>query len=126
MGWAEALLIYRAADNFQGAALVAQDKHLLRLAATWPLVPRTLPDPPGPGEEVDLEEIWRQTQIDFQGWVVLSQLPHLVVMEGFKALKGGQVILPDGTLNHAVEALLQKEAAGQFMAKLNIKPGDLK
>ncbi|MGC8817696.1 MAG: hypothetical protein ACP5PX_07970 [Candidatus Hadarchaeum sp.] len=126
MGWREALLPYRAADNFQGAALVAQDKHLLRLAATWPLVPRTLPDPPGPGEEVDLDEVWRQTLIDFQGWAALSQLPHLVVMEGFKALKGGQVILPDGTLNHAVEALLQKEAAGQFMAKLNIKPGDLK
>jgi len=126
MGWREALLPYRAADNFQGAALVAQDKHLLRLATTWPLVPRTLPDPPGPGEEVDLEEVWRQIQIDFQGWVALSQLTHLVVMEGFKALKGSQVILPDGTLNHAVETLLQKEAAGQFMAKLNIKPGDLK
>jgi hypothetical protein len=126
MGWYEALLIYRAADNFQGAALIAQDKHLLRLAATWPLVPRTLPDPPGPDEEVDLEEVWRQICIDFQGWVALSQLPYLVVMEGFKALKGSQVILPDGTLNHAVEALLQKEAAGQFMAKLNIKPGDLK
>ena len=126
MGWLEALLPYRAADNFQGAALVAQDKHLLRLAASWPLVPRTLPDPPGPGEEVDLEEVWRQTGIDFQGWVALSQLPSLVVMEGFKALKGSQVILPDGTLNHAVETLLQKEAAGQFMAKLNIKPGDLK
>jgi hypothetical protein len=126
MSWREALLAYRGADNFQGAALVAQDKHLLRLAATWPLVPRTLPDPPGPGEEVNLEEVWRQTQIDFQGWITLSQLPSLVVMEGFKALKGSQVILPDGTLNHAVETLLQKEAAGQFMAKLNIKPGDLK
>ncbi|MDI6852955.1 MAG: hypothetical protein QME75_05045 [Deltaproteobacteria bacterium] len=126
MRWLEVLLPYRAADNFQGAALVAQDKHLLRLAATWSLVPRTLPDPPGPGKEVDLEEVWRQTSINFQGWVALSQLPHLVVMEGFKALKGTQVILPDGTLNHAVETLLQKEAAGQFMAKLNIKPGDLK
>jgi hypothetical protein len=98
----------------------------MRLATTWPIVQRTLSDPPGPGDEVDLEEVWRQTLIDFHGWAALSQLPHLVVMEGFKALKGSQVILPDGTLNHAVEALLQKEAAGQFMAKLNIKPGDLK
>jgi hypothetical protein len=119
-------LPYRAADNFQGAALVAQDKHLLRLATTWPLVQRTLPESPGPSEEVNLDEVWGQTQIDFQGWITLSQLPSLVVMEGFKALKGSQVILPDGTLNHAVETLLQKEAAGQFMAKLNIKPGDLK
>uniref|UniRef100_A0A7V4G7U8 Uncharacterized protein n=1 Tax=Desulfobacca acetoxidans TaxID=60893 RepID=A0A7V4G7U8_9BACT len=126
MGWPEALLIYRAADNFQGAALAAQDRTLLRLAAAWPLVKITPPEPPGPGEEVDLEEVWRKTRVDFEGWAELARLSPLAVMEGFRVLRGNRLILPDGTLNHLMETLLQKEAAGQFMAKLNLKPGDLK
>jgi hypothetical protein len=127
MAWPpEVLLIYRASDNFQGAALVAQDHNLLRLAAVWPLVKRTLPDPPGPGEAVDLETIWGETKVDFRGWAELAQISSSVVLSGFKVLKGNRLILPDGTLNHLVETLLQKEAAGQFMAKLNLKPGDLK
>ena len=127
MDWPpEVLLIYRASDNFQGAALVAQDNNLLRLAAVWPLVKRTLPVPPVPGEAGDLETIWGQTKVDFRGWVELAQISSSVVLSGFKVLKGNRLILPDGTLNHLVETLLQKEAAGQFMAKLNLKPGDLK
>jgi len=127
MDWPpEVLLIYRAADNFQGAALVAQDRNLLRLAAVWPLVKKTLPDPPGLGEAVDLETIWAQAKVDFRGWAELAQMSSSVILSGFKVLKGNRLILPDGTLNHLVETLLQKEAAGQFMAKLNLKPGDLK
>jgi hypothetical protein len=107
-------------------ALAAQDRALLRLAAAWPLVKITPPDPPGPGEEVDLEEVWRKTRVDFEGWAELARLSPLAVMEGFRVLKGNRLILPDGTLNHLMETLLQKEAAGEFMAKLNLKPGHLK
>jgi hypothetical protein len=126
MGWAEALLIYRAADNFQGAALVAQDRVLLKLAAAWPHVKKKTPSPPEPGQEVDLLEIWSETSVDFEDWARLTQLPALAVLGGFEVLKGNRLILPDGTLNHLVETLLQKEAAGVFMNKLGLKPGDLK
>ncbi|MGQ9922142.1 MAG: hypothetical protein ACUVRZ_12560 [Desulfobacca sp.] len=126
MGWSEDLLPYRAEDNFRGAALVAQDKNLLRLAATWPLVEKNSPEPPAPGEDVNLEGIWRKTRVNFEHWAELAQLNLLVVMEGFRALKGNRLILPDGSLNHLVDTLLQKEAAGQFMAKMGLKAGDLK
>ena len=126
MNWWEALLPLRAANNFQGAALLAQDQNLMRLAAAWPLVRRTLPDHHCMGNEVDLEKIWQATKIDFPGWAELTQLHPLVVMEGFKVLKGNQIILPDGTLNHLAETLLQKQAAGKFMTEMNIKPGDLR
>jgi hypothetical protein len=129
MGWAEALLPYRAADDHQGflgAALLAQDQYLFRLAAAWPRVEKTLPPEPAPGEEVDLEQVWRETKIDFNGWAELAQLNALAVVQGFKTLKGNCVIFPDGTLSHQAEALLKKEAAGKFMAQMNIKPGDLK
>lgn len=126
MGWSEDLLPYRAEDNFRGAALVAQDKHLLRLAATWPQVERTMPESPPPDAEVNLEEIWGNTKVNFDHWAVLAQLNPLAVMEGFRTLKGNRLILPDGTLNHLVDTLLQKEAAGQFMAKMGLKTGDLK
>ena len=126
MGWSEDLLPYRAEDNFRGAALVAQDKNLLRLAATWPQVEKTSPEPPDPGEEVNLEEVWEKTRVNFDHWAELAQLNPLAVMEGFRALKGNRLILPDGTLNHLVDTLLQKEAAGQFMAKMGLKAGDLK
>lgn len=126
MGWSENLLPYRAEDNFRGAALVAQDKHLLRLAATWTLVEKRPPEPPGPDAEVNLEEVWRKTWVNFEQWAELAQLNPLAVMEGFRALKGNRLILPDGTLNHLVDSLLQKEAAGQFMAKMGLKTADLK
>ena len=126
MNWSETLLQFRAANNFHGAALLAQSQNLLRLAAAWPMVKRTLPNPPRPGEEVDLEKLWKATMIDFPGWAELTQLHPVAVMEGFKVLKGNQVILPDGSLNHVAETLLQKQAAGKFMAEMNIKPGDLR
>ena len=129
MGWAEALLPYRAADDpqgFLGAALLAQDQQLFRLAAAWPRVKKVLPPPPAPGEEVNLEEVWAQTNIDFREWADLAQVNRLEALQGFKALKGNRIIFPDGSLSHQAEALLQKEAAGKFMAKMNIKPGDLK
>jgi hypothetical protein len=75
---------------------------------------------------VDLIEVWSRTAVDFEGWACMTQLSALAVLGGFEVLKGNGLILPDGSLNHLVETLLQKEAAGQFMAKLNIKPGDLK
>ena len=126
MGWSEDLLPYRAEDNFRGAALVAQDKNLLRLAATWSLVEKTPLEPPASGVEVDLDEVWGKTRVNFEHWAELAQLNLLVVMEGFRALKGNRLILPDGSLNHLVDTLLQKEAAGQFMAKMGLKAGDLK
>jgi hypothetical protein len=125
MGWEGALLPYRAADDFQGSALLAQDQNLMRLAAAWPMVPRQLPAPPDPGTEVDLEAIWQQTQIDFQAWADLAQLQPLAVMRGFKVLKGMRIILPDGSLNHIADNLLKKEAAGRFMAEFGIKAADL-
>jgi hypothetical protein len=126
MSWKEALLPHRAADDFQGSALLAQDQNLLRLAAAWPLVPRQLPEPPEPGMEVDLEALWQKTQIDFRAWADLAQLQPLAVMRGFKVLKGLRTILPDGSLNHLADSLLQKEAAGRFMAEFGLKPTDLK
>lgn len=126
MGWSEDLLPYRAEDNFRGAALVAQDKYLLRLAATWPQVEKNPPEPPAPGEELNLDEVWGNTRVNFDHWAELAQLSPLAVLEGFRALKGNRLILPDGTLNHLLDTLLQKEAAGQFMAKMGLKAGDLK
>jgi hypothetical protein len=126
MSWDEALFPYRAADNFQGAALVAQDRTLLKLAATWPRVKVVPPVPPPPGEEMDWNAVWSHTTVDFEGWAGITRLSALEVLAGFEVLMGNRLILPDGTLNHLVETLLQKEAAGQFMAKLGLKPGDLK
>jgi hypothetical protein len=126
MGWEEALLPYRATDDFQGSALLAQDQNLLRLGAAWPRVPRQLPQPPAPRTEVNLEALWQQTQIDFRAWADLTQLQPLAVMQGFKVLKGLGIILPDGTLSHLAASLLQKEAAGKFLTEFGLKPGDLK
>jgi hypothetical protein len=126
MGWEKVLLPHRAADDFHGSALLAQDRNLLRLAAAWPLVPRQLPQPPEPGIEVDLEALWQKTKIDFRAWADLAQLQPLAVMRGFKVLKGMRTILPDGSLNHLADSLLQKEAAGRFMAEFGLKPADLK
>ncbi len=125
MGWEDALLPFRAADDFQGSALLAQDQNLLRLAAAWPWVPRQLPEPPELGKEIDLEALWWETKIDFQAWAALAQLLPLAVVRGFQVLKGLRVILPDGSLSHLADSLIQKEAAGRFMAEFGLKPGDL-
>lgn len=126
MSWLEALLPFRADNNFPGTALLTQSSNLLRLAAAWPLVKRTLPTPPGLGEEVDLEKVWQSTRIDFPGWAEMTQLHPVAVLAGFKVLKGNQIILPDGTLNHLAEALLKKQAAGKFMAEMELRPQDLR
>jgi len=126
MTWSEALLVYRAAENFQGVALMARDPILLSLAAAWPMVKRQVPEPPPPGQEVDLETLWQNTKVDFQGWAELAQVDILQVMEGWKVLRGNDVILPDGTLNHLADSVLKKEAAGSLMAQFGLKPGDVK
>lgn len=125
MTWLEALLPFRAQNNFEGAALLVQNNNLLRLAAAWPRVKRTLPEPPGLGEEVDLDKVWHYTKIDFPGWAEMTQLHLMVVLAGFKVLKGNQIIFPDGTWGHLAEALLKKQAAGKFLAQMGLRPKDL-
>jgi hypothetical protein len=122
MNWQDALLIHRAAENYQGVALMVRDPILLRLAAAWTQVKRKLPSPPSSGQKVDLEELWQQTEIDFQEWAELAQVDPLMVMSGWKILKGNGVILPDGTLNHLADSLLKKEAAGELLSQFGIKP----
>ena len=121
MSWDNALLIHRAAENYQGVALMIQDHVLMRLAAAWPKVPRTLPDAPPLGPEVDLEALWQKTQIDFQGWAELAQVDAPMVLQGWKILRGNGIILPDGTLNHLADSVLKKEAAGQLLNQFGIK-----
>jgi hypothetical protein len=126
MTWQEALLIHRAAENYQGVALMVRDPVLMRLAAAWPKVKRQLPEPPPLGQEVDLEDLWQQTEIDFQGWAELAQVEALQVINGWQVLKGNGLILPDGTMNHLADNVLKKEAAGTLMAEFGIKAGEVK
>ncbi|MEW6657194.1 MAG: hypothetical protein AB1424_00910 [Thermodesulfobacteriota bacterium] len=126
MGWDDALLIHRAAENYQGVALMVRDPVLMSLAAAWPQVKRELPPPPPPGQEVDLEDLWRKTRIDFQGWAGLAQVEALQAIAGWQVLKGNRIILPDGTLNHLADSVLKKEAAGQLLNQFGIKPGEMK
>ena len=126
MSWDDALLIHRAAENYQGVALMVRDPILLRLAAAWPKVRRQLPDPPPPGTEVDLEALWQKTRIDFQGWGELAQADPIQVLEGWTVLMGNGVILPDGTLHHLADSILKKVAAGTIMGEFGVKPGELK
>ena len=126
MSWSDALLLHRAAENYHGVALMARDPVLMRLAASWPKVRRQLPDPPPPGQEVDLGALWQETLVDFQGWAELAQASPLQVMEGWHVLMGNNVILPDGTLNHLADSIIKKEAAGTIMAEFGVKPGELK
>ena len=126
MSWSDVLLVHRAADNYHGVALMVRDPVLMRLAAAWPKVKRQLPDPPPPGTAVDLEALWQETRVDFQGWAELAQASPLQVMEGWTVLMGNGVILPDGTLNHLADILIKKEAAGTVFAEFGIKPGELK
>jgi hypothetical protein len=122
----DALLIHRAAENYQGVALMVRDPILMSMAAAWPKVERQLPDSPPPGQEVDLEALWQKTRIDFQGWAELAQVDICQVMEGWKVLRGNGVILPDGSLSHLADSVLKKEAAGQLLNQFGIKPGDMK
>ena len=126
MSWSDALLIHRAAENYQGVALMVRDPILMSMAAAWPKVKRQLPDSPPVGQKVDLEALWQKTQVDFQGWAELAQVDICQVMEGWKVLRGNGVILPDGSLSHLADSVLKKEAAGQLLNQFGIKPGDMK
>jgi hypothetical protein len=126
VSWDNALLIHRAAENYQGVALMVRDPILMRLAAAWPKVKRQLPAPPPPGHEVDLEALWQKTKVDFQGWAELAQVDICQIMEGYKVLKGNFIILPDGTLNHLADSVLKKEAAGEMLKQFGVKPGEVK
>jgi hypothetical protein len=122
MTWSDALLIHRAAENYHGVALMVRDHVLMRLAAAWPRVKRWLPDPPSPGQEVDLKALWEKTKIDFQGWAELAQVNAIQVMEGWKVLRGNAIILPDGSLCHLADGILKKEAAGELLSQFGVKP----
>ena len=74
MDWSEILLPLRAANNFQGTALLSQNQNLMRLAAAWPMVRRTLPDHLHMANEAKLEKVWQAMKIDFPGWAELTQL----------------------------------------------------
>ena len=126
MSWDDALLIHRAAENYQGVALMVRDPILMSMAAAWPKVKRQLPDSPPLSQEVDLEALWQKTQVDFQEWAELAQVDICQVMEGWKVLRGNGVILPDGSLSHLADSVLKKEAAGQLLNQFGIKPGDMK
>jgi len=126
VSWDKALLIHRAAENYQGVALMVRDPILMRLAAAWPKVKRQLPDPPPPGQEVDLDALWQKTKVDFQGWAELAQVDICQAMDGWKVLMGNGVILPDGTLNHLADSVLKKEAAGEMLKQFGVKTGEVK
>lgn len=96
----------------------------MQLAAAKLMVKRT--PPAQMGKEADLEQVWQPMKIDFPTWAELTHLHPLVVMEGFKVLKGNQIILTDGTVNHLAETLLQQQASGKFLAEMNIKPADMR
>jgi hypothetical protein len=126
MSLQDALLMHRAAENFEGAALLSQSSVLKRLAAAWPKVRRSGEiitfAQPGPA----LEDFWQGIMVDFDQWEMLAQASPVEVMEGYQVLRGNGLILPDGSLNHVAESLLKKEAAGRLMADFNIKPGGMK
>ena len=67
MSWDNALLIHRAAENYQGVALMVRDPILMSMAAAWAKVKRQLPDPPPPGQEEDLDALWQKTRVDLPG-----------------------------------------------------------
>lgn len=124
MGWDDALLMHRAAENYQAVALMVRDPVLIRLAAAWPKVPRRLPEPPPRCQEIDLETLWAKTKVDFQAWAQLAQVEPLQVLAGWKVLKGNGLILPDGSLCDLADNFLKKEAAGELLNQFGVKPGD--
>jgi|GEM_PF-770609 hypothetical protein len=130
MGWDDALLIHRAAENYQGVALMVRDPVLMSLAAAWPQVKRRkvgdLPKRSLMSSQEIIEAMWRETSIDFDDWAQLAQVEPLHVHQGYRALRGNGIILPDGTLNHLADSVLKKEAAGQLLNQFGIKPGEMK
>jgi len=126
MTWQEAFLVHRAAENFEGAALLSQSSVLKRLAAAWPRTRRSGEVITTAQPDAGLEDFWQGIMVDFDHWEMLAQVSPVEVMEGYQVLRGNGIILPDGTLNHMAESLLKKEAAGKLIADFGIKPGDMK
>jgi hypothetical protein len=126
VSWDDALLIHRAAENFEGAALLSQSPILKRLAAAWPRIRRSGEIITSAQPDAALEDFWQGIMVDFDHWEVLAQVSPVEVMEGYQVLRGNGIILPDGTLNHVAESLLKKEAAGRLMGEFGIKPGGIK
>ncbi len=120
------LLIHRAAENFEGAALLSQSAVLKRLAAAWPNVRRSSEIITSAQPDAALEDFWQGIMVDFDHWEMLAQASPVEVMEGYQVLRGNGLILPDGSLNHVAESLLKKEAAGRLMADFGLKPGGMK
>jgi hypothetical protein len=126
MSLQDALLMHRAAENFEGAALLSQSSVLKRLAAAWPKTRRSGEIITSAQPGAALEDFWQGIMVDFDHWEMLAQASPVEVMEGYQVLRGNGLILPDGSLNHVAESLLKKEAAGRLMADFNIKPGGMK
>jgi hypothetical protein len=122
----DALLVHRAAENFEGAALLSQSSVLKRLAAAWPKVRRSSEIITSAQPDAALEDFWQGIMVDFDHWEMLAQASPVEVMEGYQVLRGNGLILPDGSLNHVAESLLKKEAAGRLMADFGLKPGGMK
>jgi len=122
MSLPDALLVLRAAENFEGAALISQSAVLKRLAAAWPKVKRSgeivIPAQP----DAALEDFWEGIMVDFDHWEMLAQVSPVEVMEGYQVLRGNGIILPDGTLSHICSSLLKKEAAGNLLNQFGMSP----
>jgi len=126
MSLQDSLLVHRAAENFEGAALLSQSAVLKRLAAAWPRTRRSGEVNTSVHPDAPLEDFWQGIMVDFDHWEVLAQVSPVETMEGYQVLRGNGIILPDGSLNHLAVSLLKKEAAGKLMADFGIKPGDMK
>jgi hypothetical protein len=122
----DALLVHRAAENFEGAALLSQSPILKRLAAAWPKTRRFGEIITSAQPNAALEDFWQGIMVDFDHWEMLARASPVEVMEGYQVLRGNGLILPDGSLNHVAESLLKKEAAGRLMADFGLKPGGMK
>jgi hypothetical protein len=126
MSLQDSLLVHRAAENFEGAALLSQSPILKRLAAAWPKTRRSGEIITSAQPNAALEDFWQGIMVDFDHWEMLAQASPVEVMEGYQVLRGNGLILPDGSLNHVAESLLKKEAAGRLMADFGLKPGGMK
>jgi hypothetical protein len=126
MSLQDVLLTHRAAENFEGAALLSQSAVLKRLVAAWPKTRRSGEIITSAQPDAALEDFWQGIMVDFDHWEMLAQASPVEVMEGYQVLRGNGIILPDGSLNRMAESLLRKEAAGKLMGEFGIKPGGMK
>ena len=122
MDWSDPLLPHRAAENFEGAALLSQSAVLKRLAAAWPRTRRSGEVNTSVHPDAPLEDFWQGIMVDFDHWEMLAQVSPVEVMEGYQVLRGNGIILPDGTLSHICSSLLKKEAAGNLLNQFGMSP----